>query len=113
MRLLVPLALTVALAACAAEAPRQETAAPAPESAPATGEAAPDDLASCGATALSGSVGDFLVAGTAGPGEVNVDDLPQPHRIIGPGMAMTMDYRRDRLTVEVDGRGRILSLRCV
>lgn len=109
MRLPIPLALTAVLAACAAEAPRQDAAAPEP--APAASEA--DDLSSCGASALAGSVGDFLVAGTAGPGEVNVDDLPQPHRIIGPGMAMTMDYRRDRLTVEVDGRGRILSLRCV
>lgn len=112
MRLLIPLALTAALAACASEAPRQDAAAPAPEPAPAA-EGTSDDLSSCGASALAGSVGDFLVAGTAGPGEVNVDDLPQPHRIIGPGMAMTMDYRRDRLTVEVDGRGRILSLRCV
>ncbi|SOD99815.1 I78 family peptidase inhibitor [Caenispirillum bisanense] len=109
MRFLVPLALTLALAACA-EAPRQETATPEPA---AAAEGTPDDLSSCGASALAGSVGDFLVAGTAGPGEVNVDDLPQPNRIIGPGMAMTMDYRRDRLTVEVDGRGRILSLRCV
>lgn len=34
-------------------------------------------------------------------------------RVVRPGEAMTMDFRRDRLTVDVDARGRISGLRCV
>jgi hypothetical protein len=34
-------------------------------------------------------------------------------RVVRPGQAMTMDFRRDRLTVDVDARGRISGLRCV
>ena len=33
-------------------------------------------------------------------------------RTIRPGDAMTMDYREDRLNVELDGDGRIVRLRC-
>lgn len=34
-------------------------------------------------------------------------------RVVRPGEAMTMDYRRDRLTVDVNERGRITGMRCV
>jgi len=34
-------------------------------------------------------------------------------RVVRPGEAMTMDFRRDRLTVELNERGRIGGLRCV
>lgn len=34
--------------------------------------------------------------------------LPQPHRIIGPDMAVTMDWNPDRLNVEHD-RDRIIT----
>lgn len=33
-------------------------------------------------------------------------------RVVRPGEAVTMDYRQDRLTVDIDQRGRIRSLRC-
>lgn len=33
-------------------------------------------------------------------------------RVIRPGEAVTMDYRTDRLNVELDGAGRIVTLRC-
>lgn len=34
-------------------------------------------------------------------------------RVVRPGEAVTMDYRRDRLTVDVNQRGRITGMRCV
>jgi len=34
-------------------------------------------------------------------------------RVVRPGEAMTMDFRRDRLTVDLNERGRINGLRCV
>lgn len=34
-------------------------------------------------------------------------------RVVRPGEAITMDFRRDRLTVDLNGRGRITGLRCV
>lgn len=35
-----------------------------------------------------------------------------PVRIIRPGMAVTMDYRPDRLNIEIDGRERIARVFC-
>ncbi|EDN06813.1 peptidase inhibitor I78 family protein, nitrosative stress-induced transcript [Histoplasma capsulatum] len=34
-------------------------------------------------------------------------DLPAVHRVIKPGMAMTMDYKPDRLNVHVDEDGTV------
>ncbi|MCH7863196.1 I78 family peptidase inhibitor [Sphingomonas sp. NPDC092331] len=34
-------------------------------------------------------------------------------RVVRPGEAITMDYRRDRLTVDLNERGRITGMRCV
>ena len=33
-------------------------------------------------------------------------------RWIGPNDAVTMDYRTDRLNIDLDGRGRVKALRC-
>ncbi|MFP1642937.1 I78 family peptidase inhibitor [Pontitalea aquivivens] len=35
-----------------------------------------------------------------------------PVRIIRPGMAVTMDYRPDRLNIEIDARNRIARAHC-
>lgn len=35
-----------------------------------------------------------------------------PVRIIQPGMAVTMDYREDRLNIEIDGAGKISRVSC-
>jgi hypothetical protein len=33
-------------------------------------------------------------------------------RVLKPGMAMTMDYREDRLSIEVDEQNRIVRANC-
>jgi hypothetical protein len=33
-------------------------------------------------------------------------------RIVRPGEAVTMDYREDRLTLELDAAGKVVSARC-
>jgi hypothetical protein len=95
--LLTPLAL---LAACAPTDTRPvDTAGP--------------DLSTCGGTPQSSAIGHYLVAGTAGPNEVNEDDLPPNTRVLRPTDPMTRDFRPDRLTVFIDETGRILRLQCV
>lgn len=65
----------------------------------------PDMTATCGAEGLQGLVGQQeSVLATMRFG--------QPVRIIRPGMAVTMDYRPDRLNIEVDASGRIIRVHC-
>ena len=65
---------------------------------------APDQNA-CGAAGMQSLVGqgrDVLAAMT----------LPQGTRVIEPGMAITEDYRADRLNLDVDAGGRITRVWC-
>ncbi|SEK52691.1 I78 family peptidase inhibitor [Roseovarius nanhaiticus] len=92
---ILPAAL--ALAACGGGAPDG------PRGAQAVFTPAASD--SCGATGYSDRIGkaqsafDFSAPGRA-------------VRIIGPDMAMTMDYNPARLNVDTDGRGRITRIWC-
>lgn len=38
--------------------------------------------------------------------------LPEPYRIIAPGMAVTLDYRPERLNISYDARGIIRRIAC-
>lgn len=38
--------------------------------------------------------------------------LPEGTRIIAPGTAVTMDYRPDRLNIELDDKDRIIRVHC-
>jgi len=94
------LALPIALAACATDGSTPAGAMPAP---PAT----EDD---CGAASLSGYVGrkatdDVIAALRAWRGE-------HPIRVLTPGSVVTMDFRPDRLNVDVDENGVITGFRC-
>ncbi|MFK4871109.1 I78 family peptidase inhibitor [Novosphingobium sp. ZW T3_23] len=65
---------------------------------------------SCGAEQLASYVGqpasDEVIARiTAWRGD-------KPMRVIKPGMAVTMDYRPDRLNVQVDDNGKIKGFNC-
>ena len=67
----------------------------------------PEDagLASCGADALQGLVGkpaDVLLGMT----------FDADTRILRPGMPVTMDYRPDRLNIEIDADERIVRVHC-
>ena len=63
------------------------------------------DLATCGADALQGLVGQ--------PASVlQTMRFGQETRIIRPGMAVTMDYRPDRLNIEIDRSERIVRVHC-
>jgi hypothetical protein len=87
--LILPLLL---LAACTTEAP-PVTPPPLP----------PEDA--CGAPGLQSLVGR--------PASVlETMKFAQPVRIIRPGMAVTMDYRADRLNIEIDARETIIRVTC-
>jgi hypothetical protein len=70
---------------------------------PACVQAQPEE--DCGASAFQGLIGQT--------GEIaRLIDLDQPMRVIEPGMAMTMDYRPDRINFELDEDDRIATVRC-
>lgn len=107
--------LLLAVSACAPA--RQATPAPAPATAstaaPSPTSPMPADdgaRAQCSADATTRFVGRMLDAtierdARAAAGARTV-------RVIRPGMAVTMDYREDRLNIEVDDAGRIERLHC-
>jgi len=45
-------------------------------------------------------------------GEIDTATLPQPLRIISPGMAVTMDHRVDRTNIELDENDRVVRVYC-
>jgi hypothetical protein len=94
------LGLAGALGACAAVLPGAET----DEDAAATLAADPGGDA-CGASAFAGLVGSSV-------GDLQAASLPENSRTIFPGMGVTMDFRPDRLNVEVDGNDRIARVYC-
>jgi hypothetical protein len=70
---------------------------------PACVQAQPEDA--CGASGFQGLIGQT--------GEIaRLIALDQPMRVIEPGMAVTMDYRPDRINFELDQEGRIATVRC-
>jgi hypothetical protein len=84
----------VALAACATPQPADPQI-----DRPELGEGA------CDAEMLGYLVGQSI-------GEINVETLPQPRRIIRPGEAVTMDYREDRTNIELDDEDRVVRVYC-
>jgi len=122
-----PFALFVllGLAACAPMAPQEAPPAPAPDATasqpPSTGGTVspaapemppmpPEEVASCDAAKAQGFVGrkadgDTVQAAMAASGAKTV-------RVLRPGMMVTLDYRGDRLNLQLDGKGLIASTRC-
>ena len=66
--------------------------------------AAPTPSDTCPADAYQSLVGAQLAAVTL-PSDLNA-------RIIGPDTAVTMDYRSDRMNIELDESGWIVAVRC-
>lgn len=89
------IALALTLAACMPDAPPDKAPPPPPE--PTTD--------ACGASELQSLVG--------GPASVlETMKFGKQVRIIRPGMAVTMDYREDRLNIEIDKRETITRIAC-
>ena len=74
-----------------------------PELAPSPSAPAPSDA--CGASKLQKLVGTPL-------GSIDVKSLPSAPRQIGPDMAVTADYRPDRLNIEYDAKNTITKVSC-
>ncbi|MBP6596959.1 MAG: hypothetical protein KA187_05085 [Arenimonas sp.] len=99
----LPLALLIALsgAACASSPPAAVAQAP---------QAAEEPPMICqadkGQWALGQTADDTVVA------RIVAETTSERVRVIRPGMAVTMDFREDRVNVDVDAENRILSVRC-
>lgn len=80
-------------------------------SAPDTSMPPPVD---CGAAALSGKVGQSVVGSTAQDVRVGGEpiNVPGSIRVIHPGMAVTQDFRADRLNLEVGENGTLRRAYC-
>jgi len=64
----------------------------------------------CRPEALKGLEGKVADAATV---DKAVKDSGAKHaRVVKPGMAVTMDFREDRLTIQVDAQNRITSIGC-
>lgn len=109
-----PLALSVLLAATACATPANDTnetgtpsaAAPIAATPPTAEEPAMICQAEKGQWAVGQIADEALVA------KVKADTTSDRVRVIRPGMAVTMDYREDRLNLEVDADNRVLVVRC-
>jgi hypothetical protein len=103
---LLPLALA-ALAACApvadpaAVVEGEAAAAPGPGAAVAVAEG--EDA--CGAAGFQSLVGTSV-------GALDADALPEGRRIIFPGQGVTMDFRAERLNVEIGSDDRVARVYC-
>lgn len=80
------------------------TACTQPEPAPG-GAQPPGPSDACGASKLQALVGKSL-------GSLDVKTLPSVPRQIGPDMAVTADYRPDRLNIEYDAKNVITKVSC-
>jgi hypothetical protein len=64
----------------------------------------------CNADAVSWAIGHAATAEVAE--RARVESGSNDVRVIEPGQAVTMDYRGDRLNIDVNERGAITGLRC-
>lgn len=102
--LLFALAAGFALAACAT--PPAGGSEPAASNPPSMEETPMNCQADKGQWAMGRLADDALVA------KIRADTTSKQLRVIKPGMVVTMDYREDRLNVEVDADNRVISVRC-
>lgn len=107
------LALAALLGGCAAQtgtlsAPSSpDVSAPPP---PSVAGGAQQNEGTCQAGALASAVGETLSDERAQA--LRADSGARDVRVLAPDSMATMDYREDRLNIEVDEQGRITGLRC-
>jgi len=109
--------LALSLAACGAPAPDEQEQALADaqhaaeaDAQPATTEPAPAPAEACDALQAQWTVGKTLSAEELE--QARKDAGAQSVRSIAPGQVMTMEFRADRLNVELDEQGVVVSVRC-
>lgn len=70
--------------------------------------------ADCGAAALQGKTGQPVSGQTATDLTVGGESVQSRGtvRVVAPGQPVTMDFREDRLTIETDASGNLVSARC-
>jgi hypothetical protein len=119
-----PLALVVMLAAAATACatPSSEPATAAPVAAPADAAAAsaplpatPPPAAEEPAMTCQADKGQWAIgqiADEALVAKVKADTTSDRVRVIRPGMMVTMDFREDRVNVDVDADNRVTAIRC-
>lgn len=78
--------------------------------APSAGEPAPPRPGVCNAEAARAAIGREPTAEIIE--RARIDSGSATVRVIQPDMAVTMDYREDRLNIDVNARGAITGLRC-
>ncbi|TQS73861.1 hypothetical protein ERN12_09140 [Rhodobacteraceae bacterium] len=96
MRLAYILGASLSMAACTASMDSPVT----PDGSP--GQISP---AACGADTVQGKLG-------ASYANLPASTWPTPNRVEKPGSMLTMDYRPDRLRIQLDAHGKIVALRC-
>lgn len=111
------MACTLALAACSPstpDAPVADAAPPAAVTDPAPPAAEPvageNAVAACNAEAVQALVGQ--ASSDAIVEQARNDSGSSSVRVLKPGDAATMDYRQDRLNIDLDDAGVIQALRC-
>jgi starvation-inducible outer membrane lipoprotein len=94
------LAASFALAACSSTTTPPSTSMPPP--------------IDCGAQALAGKTGQSVIGSTAQDVRVGGEAINTAGtvRVITPGMAVTQDFRPDRLNLEVDAAGNLVRAYC-
>lgn len=101
IRILLPTCAAVLLSACV-------TAPMPPSGMPA--EPPPRVGGTCNAEAARYAVG--KAASNDVVDKARIDSGSALVRVIGPGMSVTMDYREDRLNIDVNDRNAITGVRC-
>lgn len=101
IRVLVPACAVLLLSACAT-APMPSAGMPA--------EPPPREGGTCNAEAARYAIGKAATDDVVD--KARVDSGSALVRVIKPGMAVTMDYRADRLNIDVNDRNAITGVRC-
>ena len=109
---LLALCATLALAACSSTPPTESASSSTPAESPAMpSTTTPPMLAEdCKAEPAQQFVGKVASAEVAENARIASDS--KTVRVIKPGMAVTMDYRGDRLNINVDAANKIASVNC-
>ena len=109
---LLALCATLALAACSSSPAASDSTAPTPAESPAAvATTTPPMLADeCKAEPAKQFIGKVASAEVVENARVASD--AKTARVIKPGMAVTMDYRGDRLNINVDADNKVASVNC-